>query len=328
MCTAISMCMKENYFGRNLDFEFNFGEKVTITPRNYYFKFRNGKIIKNHYAMIGMAVTQNNYPLYFDATNEKGVSIAGLNFPDNAMYGENIEEKDNVASFEVIPWILTQCGSLKEAGELAKTMNITNDAFSDEMPPSPLHFIIADKSGAITVEQTQDGLKVYENPVGVLTNNPTFDMQMWNLSNYMLCSAKEPLDIFSSKTDLKAYSRGMGGIGLPGDLSSASRFVKACFLKLNSVCLGLEQEKINHFFHILYSVFHLRGSVQVGTSWEITNYSSCCNTDRGIYYYTTYKNSNINAVDMYEENLDSDELVSYGLIENQNIDTVNKKKSY
>ncbi|MBE7028035.1 MAG: choloylglycine hydrolase family protein [Ruminococcaceae bacterium] len=328
MCTAISMCMGENYFGRNLDFEHRFGEKVTITPRNYGFKFRNGKILKKHYAMIGMAAIQNNYPLYFDATNEAGLSIAGLNFPYNARYRENMKEKDNVASFEVIPWILTQCGGLKEAKELVGKMNITSEAFSDEMPPSPLHFIIADKSGAITLEQTQDGLKIYENPVGVLTNNPTFDIEMWNLSNYMSCSAHEPENKFSPKTDLKAYSRGMGGIGLPGDLSSASRFVRACFLKLNSVCPDTEQEKINHFFHILYSVYHLRGSVQVKGAWEITNYSSCCNADRGIYYFTTYKNSNIIAVDMFEESLDSDELVSYDLMEKQDIYMVNKKKSY
>lgn len=325
MCTAVSITMGDNYFGRNLDYEYDFGEKVTVVPRNYCFKFRNGRILRSHYAMIGMALVRNNYPLYFDATNEKGLSIAGLNFPDNAKYGEKAEDKDNVASFEVIPWILSQCDSVESAKELIKMMNITNEAFNKEMLPSPLHWIIADKHNSITLEQTSDGLEIYDNPVGVLTNNPTFDMQMWNLSNYMNCSAYEPRNLFSSRIDLKAVSRGMGGKGLPGDLSSASRFIKACFLKLNSVSGDSVQEKINYFFHILYSVYHLGGNVQVGDLWEITNYSSCCNTDNGIYYYTTYGNSNINAVCMYEENLDGDSLVSYELDRTQKICMVNKK---
>lgn len=326
MCTALSMNMGENYFGRNLDFEHDFGEKVTITPRNYCFKFRCGKILKSHYAIIGMGVTHENYPLYFDATNEKGLSIAGLNFPHNAEYYKSREGKDNVASFELIPWLLASCDSVEKAKELLEKMNITNEAFSREMKPTPLHWIIADKTNAITAEQTKEGLMIYENPAGVLTNNPTFDINMWNLSNYMSCQTEEIENKFSSQIELRAYSRGMGGIGLPGDLSSASRFVKTCFLKLNSAWDNSEQEKVNHFFHILYSVYHLKGSVKVSDEWEITNYSSCCNTDRGIYYYTTYANSNINAVDMHEENLDGEDIITFDLIREQEIHTINKKR--
>ena len=78
MCTAISYKTSDHYFGRNLDWEFSFGEKITITPRNFKLRFKNQPDVKNHYAIIGMALTENNYPLYFDATNEHGLSIAGL----------------------------------------------------------------------------------------------------------------------------------------------------------------------------------------------------------------------------------------------------------
>ena len=319
MCTAISVTNEYNYFGRNLDFELSFGEKVIITPKNFEFCFRNNKKIKKHFSMIGMGIESKNFPLYFDATNEKGLSVAGLNFPDNAQYMDKMDGADNIASFEFIPWILTQCESVKDALRLIEKINITNEAFDDKIAPSPLHFIIADKTEAVVVEQTKGGVRVFENPVGVLTNNPTFDVQMFNLTNYISVTSGEAKNVFSDKIELAPYSRGMGGIGLPGDLSSASRFVKTSFLKLNSVFGKTEQEKINQFFHILYSVYQIRGAVKVGNDYEITHYTSCCNTDKGIYYYTTYNNSEINAVSLFEENLDDDKLICYDLIKEQKI---------
>jgi len=323
MCTAITFKANDCYFGRNLDYEHTFGEKITITPRNYVFSFQNGKEISSHYAIIGMALNLQNYPLYFDATNEKGLSMAGLNFIDNAKYTKPQPSKENIASFEFVPWILTQCETVSDAEKLIENINITDKAFRSKMPPSQLHWIIADRVRSVTVEQTQSGLNVYENPVGVLTNNPTFDIQMFNLSNFMSVSAQEPQNRFSDKVILKAYSRGMGGIGIPGDLSSMSRFVKACFTKLNSVCGNSEAEAVNQFFHILHSVCQQRGCVKVGEEYEITNYTSCCNVDKGIYYYTTYDNSSINAVDMYRENLDGTDIITYDLITSQKIEIQN-----
>ncbi len=315
MCTAISLALGNHYFARNLDYEHTFGEQVTITPRNFVFRFKNGTEIKHHPAMIGMALTFQSYPLYFDATNEQGLSMAGLNFPDYAQYYSAIPGKDNVASFELIPWILCRCSTTADAEQLLRNINITDDAVSASLPPTPLHWIVADKDKAITVEQTRQGITVHENPVGVLTNNPPFDMQMINLSNYMQVTSKEPENKLSHKITLVPYSRGMGGMGIPGDLSSMSRFVKACFTKLNSVCSDAREEQINQFFHVLYSVYQQKGCVVVGDSYEITNYSSCCDTEKGIYYYTTYNNSTIRGVDMHKENLESDALVALKLPE-------------
>ena len=304
MCTAISFDGYNHYFGRNLDFEYDFGECVVVTPRRFPFEFTNGDSVSNHYAMIGMALTSDNYPLYFDATNEMGLSMAGLNFPDNAVYFKNMCDKDNVASFEFIPYVLCRCKDIDEARNLIKNINITDKAFSDAMKPSPLHWIIDDKNGSITVEQTSSGLVIYDNPVGVLTNNPPFDFHITNLSNYLSVTSNEVTNRFSDKISLVPHSRGMGGFGIPGDLSSSSRFVRAAFTKLNSVCPQSEVESVNQFFHILYSVYQQKGSVKVGDSYEITNYTSCCNASGGIYYYTTYNNFTVNAIDMYRQNLD------------------------
>ncbi len=320
MCTAITYKTKNHYFGRNLDLEYSYKETVTITPRNYSFKFRKVNDINNHYAIIGMAYVADNYPLYYDAINEKGLGMAGLNFPTNADYKEERSDKDNIAPFEFIPWILSQCANIDDAKKLLSKINIVNINFSEQLPASPLHWIIADKENSITVECVKEGLKIYDNPVGVLTNNPTFDIHMFNLNNYMSLSIEQPVNNFSKKLNLETYSRGMGALGLPGDLSSASRFVKATFTKMNSISGDSESESISQFFHILGSVDQQRGCVHMGNDkYEITIYSSCCNLDKGIYYYTTYENSQITGVDMNKENLDASSLINYDLINGQQI---------
>lgn len=315
MCTALTYKTKDFYFGRTLDYEFTYGENITITPRSFSLAFRNIGVMQKHYAIIGMAHIAGGYPLYYDAVNEKGLCIAALNFVDNAVYSQVCNGKENVAHFEFIPWILGQCETVAAAKERLRKINITNIPFSRELPAAQLHWIIADKREAITVEAVRDGIRVYDNPVGILTNNPPFTEQIFNLNNYMHLSAKPPQNLFSDKLSLKAYSRGMGALGLPGDLSSVSRFVRAAFTKMNSVSGDTENESVGQFFHILGTVNQTRGCCEVGKGkFEVTVYSSCCNADKCIYYYTSYGNRQITSVDMYKENLDGQSLVQYPLI--------------
>lgn len=318
MCTAITYQTKDFYFGRTLDYDFSYGEEIVITPRNYIFNFRDMEPARKNYAITGMAHVAGSYPLYYDAVNEKGLGMAGLNFTENADYKEAVQGKDNIATFEFIPWILRQCATVKEAEELIGRINITNTAFNDNLPVAKLHWIIAGRDGAITVESMKEGINVYNNPVGVLTNNPPFMQQMFQLNNYMHLSARDPQDNFAKELPLHIYSRGMGAIGLPGDLSSQSRFVRAVFTKMNSVCGDSEPESVSQFFHILGSVCQQRGCCVIGDGkYETTIYTSCCNTDKGIYYYNTYDNHQITAVNMHNENLDGDLLIKYPLIQEE-----------
>ena len=319
MCTAISYKTKCHYFGRNLDLEHRYRETVTITPRNFPFHYRMDAVNSNHYAMIGMATVIENYPLYYEATNEYGLSMAGLNFPGNAVYLPPKEAHNNITPFEFIPWILSQCKNVANARILLSKINIVNISFSDSLPLSPLHWMISDKDESIVVEQTENGISVFDNPVGVLTNNPRFDFQMYNLSNYLNLTKQEPVNRFSSKINLVPYSRGMGAIGLPGDLSSASRFIKAAFTKLNSISDDSENGSISQFFHILDAVAQQRGCVEVNEAYEKTIYSCCCNTDKGIYYYTTYENRQITGVNLFGAKLDTDALTTFPLIMEQQI---------
>ena len=314
MCTALTLLTNDHYFGRNLDLEYAYKETVTITPNGFPLVFRHSPALLSHYAMIGMAFVSDNYPLYYDATNEKGLSIAGLNFPKNAAYRKPQKGIHNITSFELIPWILGQCSTVRETRTLLRQTNLIDEPFDNKLPLSPLHFIISDRSESLTVEPMSDGLKLYPNPLGVLTNNPPFPLQMFHLNNYMHLSPHTPKNFFSAEFPLEIYSNGMGALGMPGDWSSQSRFVKTAFLKLNSVCGPSEEESVNQFFHLLGAVEHPRGSVVMDNGLcEITLYSSCCNTDRGIYYYRTYENSGISAVDLHRENLDGSRLINYPL---------------
>ena len=314
MCTAITFSSNDQYFGRNLDFEHDFGECVVITPRNYHLPYRYKDTDTHHFAMIGMALVANEYPLYFDATNECGLSMAGLYFPGNAVYLPYKEHADNITPFEFIPWILSQCKDICQAKALLQNLNLVNESFNDQYPLSPLHWIIADKTAAITVEPTANGIKTFDNPIGVLTNNPPFDFHMHNLANYLNLTNNEPTNRFAPTYPITPYSRGMGAIGLPGDLSSASRFVRAAFVKLNSVCENTENASVNQFFHILHSVEQQNGCAKVGDLYEKTIYTSCCNTDKGIYYYTTYDNSQITGICMYNTDLNQNSLSVFPLV--------------
>ncbi len=320
MCTAATYRTKDFYFGRTLDYDFSYGEEIVVMPRNYPLRFRGAEAKESHYAMIGMAHMAGEHPLYYDALNERGLGMAGLNFVGNAVYAKEVPGKKNVAQFEFIPWILCQCATVEEARELLSKTNLTDTPFSDHLPVAQLHWMISDRNFSITVESVKDGLMVYDNPVGVMTNNPPFPEQMSQLVNYMHLSPKEPKNLFSDRLSLKPHSRGMGALGLPGDLSSQSRFVRAAFTKMNSISGDSESESVSQFFHILGAVDQQRGCCEVEEGkYEITIYTSCCNADKGIYYYTTYENHQISAVDMYREDLDGGELARYLLVLGQHV---------
>lgn len=319
MCTAITYNAEDFYFGRNLDVVHGFGERIAITPRNCAFELRNGKKITRHYAIIGVAAISGGYPLYYDAVNEKGLCIAGLNFPDNAFYGEFCTERENIASFELIPWVLGKFSSVDEAVCALSGINIWNEAFAEAFPPSPLHWILADETRSVTLEPTSEGIKIYDNPTGVLTNNPPFEFHMHNLVNYINLTARIPENRFSDVLGLSPYSLGMGAIGLPGDMSSASRFVRAAFMKFNSV-QGNRQENVNRFFHILQNVAQPYGVTYTDENApEYTLYSGCCNASRGIYYYTTHGNCRITSVDMHREDLNGDKIITYPMLTESDI---------
>ncbi|MBV7431853.1 choloylglycine hydrolase [Dermabacteraceae bacterium TAE3-ERU5] len=333
MCTALNLSLDgEVFFGRNLDLNCGFGEEVVVTPRNYPFTFSDGSHLASHHAMIGMATVVNDYPLYAEGSNEKGLSIAGLNFPGNAHYFPPKPGKTNVSPYELIPWLLGNFATLAEVRTALAELNLTDIAFSPQMPLAPLHWLVADGSGALVIESTADGLHWYENPFGVLTNNPPFPYHLENVKQYLHLSADWPENRIVPEVPLQPVGVGFGSVGLPGDTSPASRLVRAAFLRsatLNGrdvlpggqpLSGGENLAAVGQFFRILANVAMVKGSTrnEQGEN-EYTVYSCCCDAGRGIYYYTTYENLSLTAVDMHKTDLASAVLARYPLARTQEV---------
>lgn len=321
MCTSIAMKTADFYFGRTMDLDYDFRTNIVITPKNYSLPFRKAGMLKQHYAMIGMATVSDGYPLYAEAANEKGLCIAALNFPENAWYpSQEDPDKANVSPFELIHWLLGQCASVKEARKLLESTQLIDIDFSESQPLTPLHWHIADQECSVTLESTRRGLQLYDNSVGVLTNNPSFDFQTTNLSQYMNLVSGYPQNCFTNLPGVLPFGQGLGSFGLPGDYSPASRFVKAAYLSLNSICPKDDQSSIAQLFHLLDSVSLIRGTVLTqDDACDITTYVCCINASRGVYYYKTYDNNQLTAIDMNREDLNSRTLRTFPMVTSQQI---------
>ncbi len=324
MCTALSFKTKDHYFGRNLDLDRSYGEEVCVMPRNFPIVFRTKGEFKNHFAIIGMATVVDGTPLFYDGCNEYGLSMAGLNFPGNAYYAPLKDNKDNIAPFEFIPWILCQCKTIGDAKKLLANINLTDIQFNEQMPSSPLHWMISDKKSSIVAEFRKDGLHLHGNPFGVMTNNPPFEYHLKNLEKYRYLKNDNSEIKRERNGDYTSYCQGLGAVGLPGDVSSMSRFVRAVFNKDHSVLPKEENSAVSQFFHLLTSVEFVKGAciTDEGTL-DITGYSACMNTDKGLYYYTTYGNRRISCVDMHKTDLDSDKICRFPLLTEESINYQN-----
>lgn len=291
MCTAILFRADHRFFGRTLDLESNYGEDIVRIPKERQLYFRHIPTLERHLSILGMALDCPDFPLIFDGMNEAGLAMAGLNFPNSAHYFEKVPEGSiPLASFELIPYILATCKTVKEARRELSSITVLDTPYSSSLPPSPLHWMLTDGDTSLTVEQTEEGLQVYDNPVGILTNEPPFPYHLYNLSNYLHLSPHPQRSAAGIKLDgYSSYSRGMGGIGLPGDNSSASRFVRAAFTAACALPCGNTEEDVVQFFHIAETVTQVKGCVRLDNGGNVhTLYTSCCDLDARRYYVRRY----------------------------------------
>lgn len=305
MCTAIKV---GSFAGRNLDIEKNYGESLIVTPRKYVLHLRKSEDISDHYAFFGIGTVSDGYPLYYDAVNEHGLYIAGLNYVGYAKYHSPNTSKVDLAPYELIPYLLSACKSVSEAKSKLKDINLVNIPFSLELPTAELHFFIADKRDSITVEPDAEGLNIYDNPIGVLTNNPPFPFQLFNLNNYLGLSSRPAENRFSADLPLVAYSRGMGALGLPGDLSSESRFVRVAFHKSNSA----DEDSTGKIMRLLSTVSMPNGSLKTELGYEYTAYTSAVDLESVTYHFRTYSSDSTTSAHLFREELaSSPSLVTY-----------------
>lgn len=310
MCTSFTYQNNDFYLGRNLDLECGFGQKVVIVARNKELKFRHEPSVSKHYAILGMASVIQEDALFAEAINEKGLGMCGLQFSGNAHYFNVEKGKINLAPFELITYILATCSNTKEAKEVLDSLNIINEPYAENVPNSDLHFILADKENCFVIESCKDGLHVYENQYGALTNNPPFPFHDWNMQQYLNLTDEYPIN--RTPMQLEPYAVGMGSVHLPGDPSSVSRFVKTAYLKSVLYSDGSETDNVQQFFRVLDQVAMIKGSVKTKEGkLDHTIYSSCMNATKGIYYYTTYQDRNVRSVCMHDSDLNQDQNIIF-----------------
>jgi len=319
MCTSIRLGGAHMYFGRNMDIECSFGECVALAPRNYPIRFRKIGEISSHYAILGMAGVIDSYPLYADAFNEKGLCIAGLNFPINTRYiplEESDENKHRVTPFELPLFLLSKCKSVAECKLLLGDTDIVDISFSDSVKLTPLHWHIADREESAVIECLPSGLSVKSNPADVLANNPPFDYQLINLAQYQNLTPNKTENCLSKLGDFHALGKAFGAVGLPGDFSSMSRFVKSAYLTALTKALPGEDVTLSHLFTLLRSVAVPKGAVienEKSQKSHYTLYTSGIDIEKKSYSYLTYDSIFAKSVFMYEYDVDSSDIMRFDL---------------
>ena len=324
MCTAI-LHKNDNLslLSRTLDLECSYAEQIVITPRGYRFPYIY-ESVKKPLSLIGIAHVESGVPLYYDAMNECGLMGAALNFPGNAKYGDRVEGRVNLASFELLPYVLSASDSLSCARELLSRVNITLDAFSSALPPTPLHWIFADSTGAITIEADAFGYHVYENPFGVLTNNPPFPYHKTRMADFMFLDSFTKKNELCPQVNLRAYSRGMGAIGLPGDFSSSSRFVRSVFLENHTKAENTPMGALRRAFHIADNISVPCGAVKSERGDDVyTVYTAVLSPFDLTYYVSAYGARSISALRLTEDRKCGDKILSFTIPENLKIEQIN-----
>lgn len=297
MCTGIRFTSADGamYFGRNLDWNTPFGEHIVITPKGYPLAQafpEEGPTKPSKHALIGMGITFQGYPLYFDCGNDAGLAVAGLNFPGYAQYEETpLEGKTNVAAYEFPAWVAANFETVDEVEEALAKVAIVAKPVSDSLGVSLLHWIIGDAKRSIVVEYLPSGMHIHKNPVDTLANQPTFDWHLENLRTYLNCSNSFVGEVNWDETPLTPFGAGAGARGIPGDSYTTSRFVKAAFLNANYPAKETEQENVMRLFHTLGNVAMVEGSAQMADgTFERTIYTGCFSAKTNTYYYNTDDN--------------------------------------
>lgn len=313
MCSSIRFSdSKGNMFlGRNLDWSVGYGQKVVITPKEYNYKSAFLGEMKPKHAIIGMAIVEENIPLYFDCANEAGLAIAGLNFPGYAEYAKDaVDGKTNVAAYEFPLWVVMNFTSVDEAEKVLKDVAIVAKPVSDKFPVSLLHWIIGDGKRSIVVEYTANGMQIFDNDVDVLTNQPGYGWHQENLRNYMNLFNAQPEKINWGKAEFKPFGSGSLMRGIPGDYYSPSRFVRLAYLNTHYPTKDTEEENVARMFHTLSGVAMIDGAAAMADgNFEKTVYTGGYSAATKTYYYNTYEDYEIKKVSLSDYDANGKDLV-------------------
>ena len=328
MCTALNIKTDTKcFFGRNMDLAYFFNQSPIIISKGYQYEDKvTGEMLKTNKSIIGMGTIIDNHPAMAEGMNEDGLACAGLNFARYAYFEPQATKgKINLAPYDFILWVLSYHSTTDEVEQKISEIQLVDVPINSKIPVPTLHWMISDKHGkSIVVEKTKQKITVHQNPVGVMTNDPTFDWHITNLNEYMNLNAHHPQPVTWGQKELKGLGIGIGTLGMPGDFASVSRFVRIAYVRSHMPKIKNDDEAISQCFHMLDYVAMVKGGVITEEGLEdLTLYSSCMDQEKGIYYYKNYENNRINAIDMHKEQLNNGELKVFPYLTKQDINYQN-----
>lgn len=322
-CTGLKVVADsgEVVHGRTVEFAAPVEFSVAVIPRGYSFQgttpLGKGLSFQAKYAAVGMMAFDD--PSIMDGMNEKGLSVGTFYFPDFAGYTETTQENQSrgLSSVEFSNWILTQFATLDEVKQALPGVVITTTVSPSWGPQAaPFHYIVYDKTGkALVIEPIDGKLLVYDNPVGTFTNSPDFPWHMTNLRNWINMSAynSEPVKLMGK--ELKPMGQGSGMVGILGDFTATSRFVRAAFYSGTVFPPKTADEGIGLVFHMLNQFDIPKGSVREKAGGKIypdfTQVTVARNPNSLKYYFRTYDNVQIKVVDLSKFDLNAKAIVTY-----------------
>lgn len=324
-CTGMQLIAKDGSAinGRTVEFGLNLEIGGLVIPRHYTFQGTLpdgslGLLYTSKYAAIGGGMFGE--AAIADGINEKGLAIGDFYFPGYAVYATITPDNKNraLSPTQFSNWVLTQFATIDEVKEGIKSVVIAPTTPKGWPVLPPFHYVVYDKTGKSIVIEPLDGkLKVYDNPLGVFTNSPTFDWHMTNLSNYINLSVVNIPSIDIKGVQLQQFGSGTGLHGLPGDFTPPSRFVRAAVFSAAVIPAADAEQTVFQAFHILNqfdipidAVRQYQGTTMIP---EYTLATLVRDTKNLKFYFRTFENQNIRIVSLSAFNLDAKEIKKFSM---------------
>ncbi len=336
-CTGIRIKPRDGSLivARTLEFGANLQSNVIVIPRGTESvgtasADKTGRRWKSKYGIVG--ANMFNLPAILDGLNEKGLAIGIFYFPGYAKYQE-IKKDDAdkaIAPWELPLYLLGNCADVDQAVQAVRTVYVGNVFQKDIGEVPPCHYIVTDARGqCVVLEYVKGELKIHDNPLGVVTNAPTFDWHMTNLSNYVNLTANNVPSADVAGMKIRSFGQGSGMLGLPGDFTPPSRFVRAVAFSRAALPVATARDGVLQAFHILNQFDIPKGSARGMEDGKVvadyTQWTSVSDLTNHRYYFRTFDNSRIRMVDLKKMDLDAKKIKTVSMAEQEMIEDLSEK---
>lgn len=326
-CTGIRLIAEDGtvVHARTLEFGLDLDSNVIMVPRGFARvgttpDGKPGVSWKSKYASVG--ANGVNMPFIFDGLNEKGLAIGLFYFPTSAGYMPYTaaDASKTLAPWELGSYILENFGTVDEVKANIGNVVVPSVVFKQWGFAPEVHFIVQSASGAsIVIEYVGGKLNVYDDPFGVITNSPTFDWHMTNLRNYVDFSMTNHAPVKVGSVTLQPFGMGSGMLGMPGDFTPPSRFVRAVAFSQSVLPSKTGDDAVIEAFHILNNFDIPKGAAREhkdahgNVAADYTLWTSANDLKAKRFYFRTYENSQIRMVDLTKMNLDGKDITTVSM---------------